>query len=171
MKAVNNFINQEHFEKLQKYMFSAFFPWYYNPTVVFENDPLGSFQFTHMFYNNESMLKSEYFDLLKPILDNIKPFALCRIKANVLTKTNEIIEHGYHTDFEKDERVTTAIFYLNTNNGYTKFKSGEKVSSVANKFIEFNSTEMHTGSTCTDENIRMVINLNYIKQKMEEKWQ
>ena len=57
----------------------------------------------------------------------------------------------------------TGIFYVNDNNGYTKFKNGEISTSEKNKFIEFNSTNSHTGSSCTDENIRIIINFNYIK--------
>jgi len=38
-----------------------------------------------------------------------------------------------------------------------------KVESVANRLVEFDSNLEHTGSSCTDENIRVVINLNYFK--------
>ena len=163
IKVTNNFINQEDFKKLQEYMLGSFFPWYYNPMVLLDQDSKDYFQFTHLFYNGDNLLKSEFFELLKPILDKIKPLTICRVKANLLTKTYKIIEHGFHTDFTNDDRITTGVFYINSNNGYTKFKNGQVYKSEANKFVEFNSTEMHTGSTCTDENIRIIINFNYIK--------
>ena len=99
MKVTHNFIDQEDFKKLQGYMIGSFFPWYYNPMVVFDEDPKDYFQFTHFFYNGDNLLKSDFFELLKPILDKIKPLTICRVKANLLTKTNKIIEHGFHTDF------------------------------------------------------------------------
>tara|TARA_R100001086_G_C11810587_1_gene251420 strand:- start:700 stop:1215 length:516 start_codon:yes stop_codon:yes gene_type:complete len=163
IKVTNNFINQKDFIKLQEHMLGSFFPWYYNPMVVFDQDSKDYFQFTHLFYNGDADMASTHSGLLKPILDKIEPFTICRVKANLLTKTNKIIEHGFHTDFTNDDRITTGVFYINSNNGYTKFENGQVHKSEANKFVEFNSTEMHTGSTCTDENIRIVINLNYIK--------
>ena len=44
----------------------------------------------------------------------------------------------YHIDMEN---VTTAIFYLNTNNGGTKFKTFIK--SRANRIVFFNSDHPH----------------------------
>ena len=64
---------------------------------------------------------------------------------------------------EKLKHWTTAIFYLNSNNGYTEFEDGTKVESVANRFVSFPSTLKHRGTSCTDENVRVVINFNYFK--------
>ena len=55
----------------------------------------------------------------------------------------------------------TGVLYMNNCNGYTKFKNGEKVLSEENKYVEFNSNLEHTGSSCTDEKRRVVINFNY----------
>ena len=56
---------------------------------------------------------------------------------------------------------TTAILYINTNNGYTKFKKGGKVKSVANRMLIFDSQLEHAGVTCTDALRRVVVNFNY----------
>lgn len=45
--------------------------------------------------------------------------------------------------------------------GYTKFENKKIVKSEENKIVIFNSNLKHTGSTCTDQDIRMVININY----------
>ena len=50
---------------------------------------------------------------------------------------------------------------MNTCNGYTLFKDNTKVESVANRFVSFDSQLEHTGTSCTDENIRVLINFNY----------
>ena len=84
-----------------------------------------------------------------------------RAKANLLTITPKIKQFDFHTDFDDKENLTTAILYLNTCNGYTIFKDGTKVESFANRFVEFDSKLEHTGTTCTDENVRVVINFNY----------
>ena len=50
---------------------------------------------------------------------------------------------------------------MNTCNGYTHFEDGSKVHSVANRLAIFPSTMFHSGSTCTDKDMRVVINFNY----------
>jgi len=64
-----------------------------------------------------------------------------------------------HVDYND---VTTAIFYINTNNGWTNFKNGDKVESVENRLVIFDSNLEHEGVTCTDEIRRLVINFNYV---------
>lgn len=159
IKIFDNFLDKKDFTKIKELMLSFDFPWYLN-AVVYETDK--DFQFTHIFYNNN--INSNYFEILSPIIDKIKPFCLLRIKANLLTKTNKIIEHNMHIDYKSDtnKKITTGILYINTNNGYTKFNKGKIINSVENKFVTFNSNELHTGTTCTDENYRIVINFNYI---------
>ena len=57
---------------------------------------------------------------------------------------------------------TSAIFYLNTNNGYTKFEDGTIISSIENRLVTFPSTMLHTGTSCTDTKYRLVLNLVYV---------
>ena len=82
-----------------------------------------------------------------------------RIKMNLTTRTEKLFNHLYHTDF-KD--CTTAIFYMNTNNGKTIFKHGEEVNSIANRIVIFNSNLEHAATSHTDEKTRVVINFNYV---------
>ena len=58
--------------------------------------------------------------------------------------------------------MKTAIFYINTTNGYTEFESGVRVSSVANRVCIFNSNLNHRGVTHTEgDQQRIVVNFNY----------
>jgi len=153
-----NFLTKDEFNSVEEAIMGDRFPWYYNDEVVNPGD--GFFQFTYLFVNNgKENCNSKTMDMLKPILNKIKYKKIKRIKANLLTKTEKIIEHGFHTDYPN---ITTGIFYLNTCDGYTKFKNGKKIKSEKNKYVEFNSNLSHTGSTCTDEKRRVVINFNYI---------
>jgi Rps23 Pro-64 3,4-dihydroxylase Tpa1-like proline 4-hydroxylase len=70
------------------------------------------------------------------------------------------LAQGQDTEFNN----TTAIFYLNNNNGYTIFEDGSKVDSVENRLVVFNSNVMHSGVSQTDSKVRCVINLNYISE-------
>ena len=72
----------------------------------------------------------------------------------------EIKKFELHTDVSFDCR--TAVYYINSNNGYTYFENGEKVESVANRLVAFPSQMKHGGTTCTDTQTRVVINLNYL---------
>jgi hypothetical protein len=156
MKVINNFLNKEDFLKIKSLLLhNVYFPWYLQHGVSNHND--GDIQLVHLFY--EEKVNSIYFDLLKPILEKLKVKKLLRIKANFLYKTHKIIQHNYHTDFDN---CTTAIFYINTNNGYTIFKKNKKiVKSKENKLCYFNSNMEHAGTTCNNQNCRIVINLNY----------
>tara|TARA_Y100000114_G_scaffold71689_1_gene65650 strand:- start:212 stop:691 length:480 start_codon:yes stop_codon:yes gene_type:complete len=153
-----NFLTKDEFNSVEEAIMGDRFPWYYNDEVVNPGD--GFFQFTYLFVNNgKENCNSKTMDMLKPILNKIKYKKIRRIKANLLTKSENIIEHGLHTDV--DEKMKTGIFYVNTCNGYTKFKGGKKIKSEKNKYVEFDSDLMHTGSTCTDKKRRVVINFNY----------
>ena len=96
--------------------------------------------------------------------------SLWRIKANLLIRTPNIVENTFHVDIgdfseEKLKQWTTSILYINTNNGYTKFEDGTKVESVANRMVIFPSNMKHTGTSCTDEKRRIVINFNYFSDR------
>ena len=56
----------------------------------------------------------------------------------------------------------TAVFYINTNDGYTEFESGVRVSSVANRVCIFDSNLEHRGTTHSEGgHQRVVVNFNY----------
>ena len=87
--------------------------------------------------------------------------ALFRVKANLYTVTPMIIEHGYHMDYQVPKPNTTSVFYVNTNDGYTKFRDGTVIDSVANRLLTFPTSTEHTSSSCTNAPYRISINLNY----------
>ena len=169
IKVIDNFLDQEKFDVLQNFMLGQDFAWFYNSTIVNRNEISDKFGFIHGFYIHNAS-QSSYFEILKPILDIIKPISLWRIKANLLTRTSSIDEQTFHIDNtdledtpEKLKHWRTAIFYVNTNNGYTEFEDGTKVESVANRMVTFPSNIKHRGTSCTDEKTRVVINFNYFK--------
>ena len=158
---IDDFLPQELFESLQFIMMdSSTLDWYYNPYVGHSGEDGKHFQFTHNAYNDYSP-KSNLYHALVPVIDKIAPKALIRIKANMGTRTAEIEEQAWHTDF--DFPCRTAILYMNDNNGHTIFEDGTIVESKANRFVEFDSQLKHTGTSHTDVNVRVVINFNYFK--------
>jgi hypothetical protein len=161
-KIIDNFMDDAEFEDLKSHMlYSQQFPWFYNYGIAYltDEEKLYDFQFVHTFYSADKG-KSTELARLAPLLKKINPHTIYRIKANLGTITPTNMQTGWHTDF--DDRVCiTAVFYLNTNDGYTIFKNGETVPSVANRLLMFDSRLEHAGVSCTDTNFRSVINLNY----------
>ena len=98
----------------------------------------------------------------KPLLDNLDAMAFLRIKLNCTLNTHTPEPSQYHTDFPGKIVMMTAIYYINTNNGYTQFEHDDsKVNSVANRIVLFPSSLRHRAVTTTDTPYRMVMNLNY----------
>jgi len=175
MKIIKNFLPYEQFSALKNKMTSHLFNWTFVEGVTRYDD--GHFQLVHTFYDEYSP-KSEHVDDLVPIIDKIKPTSIVRIKANLLTKTNKICVHGEHTDFNIADNIeigtidkihrsqtslkgmVTAVYYINTCNGYTKIGK-TKVNSEENKIVFFDANTPHSGTSCTDKNCRIVINFNF----------
>ena len=159
----DNFLSEEEFEQVKSTMMNdSNLPWYFNSYVLSKEEDMGkAWQFTHTFFNHWRW-QSNYADGISPLIEKINPKAWLRIKANLGIQSAEIKEQGWHTDYDFD--CTTAVFYLNDNDGYTIFEDGTRVESKANRLVEFNSQNKHSGTTHTNTLMRVVINLNYIKE-------
>ncbi len=165
MKVIDNFLPEEEFKLVQALMMDYGFPWFYNDSVTKDPYPQNckEFQFVHLFYNPLCGMVSEYprwKDIVKPYADRLVSTAILRIKANLNIATKEFITREFHTDF--NIKCKTAVIYINTNNGYTLFEDGNKVESVENRVVIFDSHMRHAGIPCTDEKRRVVINFNFI---------
>ena len=157
MKILNNFLEKDSFEQLRNIILSSDFPWSYNEYCV---DPPSQqiSQFTHAFFWNS--IPRESYLVVKTLVERLNPKSIGRVKANLLLKTQSIVETGMHKD-DQGEKFTSAIYFLNNNNGYTRI-GNEKVYSKENSIVIFKSNELHTGSTCTDASRRVLINLVYV---------
>jgi hypothetical protein len=154
---ISNFLNKDEFVNIKNIFTNNTFPWFLSKGIVSSKD--SDYQFTHVFFDM-CYVTSNFFKDLLPIIKKLEMKSIVRIKANLLAREKKIIEHGYHVDFNYSDSKT-AVFYINTNNGYTKFKNGYVSKSEENKIIIFNCMEEHTGTSCTDEDFRIVLNLNY----------
>jgi len=172
MKITDNFLDPSSFSEIKKGICNQYFPWTWGDGVVYdpreENniDPLYDFQFVHVFYHQRkddllNIRVSDELPILKPIFDQVKPKRIFRIKANLNVVTPNIIQHGFHRDYD-DAECKTSILYLNTNNGYTEFRDGTKIESVENRLVTFDVGMEHTGSSCTDNQRRITLNFNWV---------
>tara|TARA_B100000073_G_scaffold304455_1_gene273077 strand:+ start:30 stop:662 length:633 start_codon:yes stop_codon:yes gene_type:complete len=159
--------------------FFTWFPWYYGQIIPYNSNtdnhcqeicaPEHNHQFSNRLYEL-NVDTSEYFHLVKPLVDNINPDVLFKVKANLGTQYPKRIVHGYHTDLFV--LGCTSVFYLNDNDGATMFKwkddtTGEEryeeVQSKKGRLVTFDNRTLHSGTTTTDSPYRLVINLNYYK--------
>lgn len=163
----DNFLDDDVFNSYAELMQNNTFAWYYNPLCSMMDDN-GMYQFVHNCYDDYKSMSGIHDALVMPILSMLKARSIIRAKINLQPRHHEIVEAGMHTDFPCSEndyyKHRTCILYMNTNNGYTRFESGEKVESVANRLVDFPSHLMHTKSTHTDAKVRIVLNINYVPQ-------
>ena len=165
---IDNFLDKQSFQILQKIILGHDFGWFYNNGIDWED--ANKFQFTHLFYQDNIGINSGGYVTLNAIIDKLKPKEITRIKANLLTRTLDVVVNNFHVDVDLDSikdlpletKAKTAIFYINTNNGYTEFEDGSTVKSIENRMVIFPSDISHRGTSCTDQNTRVVINFNYL---------
>ena len=117
------------------------------------------FKLTHKINNEFIDMTGNCFKCLKPLIDKLNVKSLIRIKANLYHKTEKLIFHKPHLDY--DFKHKGAILYLNTCNGYTVLNGGTKIKSVENTLLLFDSSKTHNSTNCTDKKIRLNININY----------
>ena len=157
MKIIDNFLDFKNFNHLKNLVFSQDFPWTYNEYCIDPPAPQIN-QFTHVFFWDN--VARETYPLVLPIVNKLNPKSIGKIKGNLNLKPEKIMETGVHTD-TADERFTSAVYFLNDNNGYCRI-GDQKIYSKENSIVIFKSNILHTGSTCTDKNRRILINFVYI---------
>ena len=150
---MNNFLPTETFFNIKKQIESNTFPWYLDKATD-ENSPL---QFCHSFLHDKKM--SSFISILYPIMEKLKANYFYRIKANLNWKTDKIIETGFHVDSD-NPKLKSSIYFLNTCDGYCRIED-TLFFSEENSLITFNSNTMHSGSTTTDSEKRLLINFVY----------
>ena len=168
MQIIDDFLSPSDFELTQHFFFSEEFPWYFCNTIAGPNNSgLDQYQFTHTFFSLAKPFQSNYSNFLQPLLTKLNAKYILRIKANLRPRTANAVVSPYHTDMQLNQQ--TAIFYLNTNNGYTKFQDNDypDVHSVANRLLTFYGGLKHAGTSCTDQNTRIVLNINYIPNSLK----
>jgi hypothetical protein len=161
-KIIDNFLPEKDFLEIKNTLIDdGMFPWFVNIGTTVENKPssLYDFQFFHLFYY-QYKINSDFYSLIEPIIEKINPTSILRIKANVLTKTEEKIVFDFHKDVPI--KCKTAVYYINTNNGGTIFKNGDFIESKENRLLIFDSQEEHASVSCTDNFFRCILNINYI---------
>jgi hypothetical protein len=157
IEIIDNFLDKDLFENLKKYIINDYFPWFFNDYKTKEGDK--HFQFTHTCYKDHNIKSHEFHNKLINVYNKLNFKSILRVKANLTTRENKIFTYDFHNDMPFE--CKTSIFYINTNNGKTIFENGNKIESIENRMITFPSQLLHSGTSHTDEKVRIVINFNY----------
>jgi hypothetical protein len=132
------------------------FPWFRQVGVAYASDT--DVYFIHTLFNNPR-ITSNFFHALQPLITKIDPKALIHCRAILYTKGEKLLEHGRHSDCPFLHN--TCIFYVNTNNGFTRLSDNTCVESIENRALFFNGNDVHNSSTCTDQAGRFVLVISY----------
>jgi len=160
IKIIDDFLPEEEFLNIKNLMESREFPWYFNRSKIFIGDNKG--QHVHVFFKH-GQRNSEYLEMWNNFMRKIEATQCYRIKANMTLKSSSQIadDTDWHID-DQGDALKTAVFYINTNDGYTELESGVRVGSVANRACIFDSTLKHRGVGHTSpDHHRIVVNFNY----------
>ncbi len=177
IKITDNFLKpEEHKKILDVVLTQGLLEWKYNQhKVKLTGDDLDDYQFTHLFYTFHSVtgsprhVISPQIDILIPLLSKMRFLALHRIKANLEPRKSKRFLSDWHYDVHVDGKptsnMTTAIYYMNTCDGYTEFEDGTKVDCIANRFVKFPSNIKHRGVSQLDNKVKCVLNLNFFEHE------
>lgn len=163
---IDGFLDRERFAAMRATLARRDFPLARNAILTKprpEMDRRLNRQYVHGFYLRKPNFVhvSDQFEVIRPVVERLRPQLLLRVKLNVTWRQQSHIEYGLHVD-TRHPGATTAILYLNTNNGYTVFEDGKRVESVENRLVLFDASTRHTGASCTDEKFRVVLNINMV---------
>ena len=156
MNIYKNFVDKKICKQIKDNMLGANFPWFYRKNQTGKDSSF----LNHVFFTNNK-LNSNLYSLIEPLVKKLNPYKLINIRANLCLKRP--MKSHWHSDFDNlklTSKSKTAIYYVNTNNGYTVFKN-KKVKSEANKMIIFNGNTQHKVKYQTDRDTRIVINFLY----------
>jgi hypothetical protein len=187
----DNCLDHHVFQDIQNKIFYQNFPWYleaddrsfhrYHKSPLKNYEVTNHTQLNHLFYHvNDRSEWSNYTPWINPVLNIISPRAWFRVKANYVAASHKPnVSRGWHHDASGDIKNNNydnpwpeckiAVFYINTNNGYTLLETGDKVESKANRLVIFPNNFLHTAILQTDTPHRILINMVFFPHKEYKK--
>lgn len=165
---IDNFLPEKDFIQIRDLVMNTdnkVFPFYLQDTVAFSGEtPPGHWSWMgfHMLYHNDEPT-SPWWKTLSPIfIDKFFDMGIyrgmLRMKCNFYPYTEILHQHDMHTDYHVF--TPSAVFSLNTCDGYTIMKDGTKIDSVENRIVFFDGSKEHASTTTTTAYGRYNINFN-----------
>lgn len=185
IKIIDNFLDQEFRDLLEKELMGDNFPVYLNQSTIANNyghvpegfgyvpqpNEIDSRQLTHTFVREGSVC-SNHWDTIYPICYKLsemldEPLKIIRCKMNV-TAPRAGFTADNHSPVHRDqeEPMLVAIYYINDSDGDTLIFDGEynivqRVQAKKGRLIYFESDVLHAGQLPINTDFRGVINFNF----------
>ena len=172
IEIIDNFLNKDDFNELKVFLMSPRSQWRFVDFIAHKDgrDEDKDGYFVHSFTDldptsfKERFLVSPDYKKISRLLDSIKKKVnykqILRVRSSLYPRRDKQKPDPFHIDYNFDHKV--CIFYVNTNNGFTLFENGEKVSSVANRLMIFDGLEKHCSVVQTDTAARCIVNINVL---------
>lgn len=161
MEIVDNFLPEKDFLVLQQAILRQEMPWYFVPWVGEEGKNNLNGHYFHNIFVDGRVENRHLLTLITKILEpKSMGSEIWRSRVISFPRTSEIIHHEVHTDAQFSH--TGLLIYMNTNDGFTNYNTGEKVQSVANRALIHDGCQPHNSTTCTDSQRRVVLTINYL---------
>ena len=158
-KIKKNILKKDKIKEINNIILNDQFPWYLQKKIN-SLDKTGYGYFTHSLYL-DNKINSRFYEMIIPeIIKSLNIKSLIRARLNLYPKTSKTVKHAYHIDYQF--KHISAVYFLNTNNGFLFFKNPlKKVKPENNKCVIFDGNHFHCSSSCTDKSHRITLNLNY----------
>ena len=183
IKILDKFLPKSLQDDIESKMLDTQFGWYYFSETAdkhlshTDNNVMDSYQFTHTIYFFDTGVNSDYYMLIKKILnhvekvEDIKVKKLFRIKANFTVPNINFKLNNYtriHKDYgvyndENNKNVYSFLYYVNDSDGDTRFFDDKLklINSYKPKKgtgVLFKSSTLHSGSCPVNHDKRLVVN-------------
>ena len=182
-------LDKTHFQEVKHIVESAEFPWYirYNRHVtdstyhkdedIYQNNPL--FSFTHLCSGWDN-IKTDYYDMTHVLAEkckikaNLNDYVTERLRWRMHIRSKENVRSNPHLDmkdFEPKDSLKVGIFYLHDSDSPTYIYNDEKrviaeIESKANRLLVMRGSLLHGGSKPKTHNFRIVLNINWVDDRL-----
>lgn len=152
-KIIDNLLDLEDLDRIKSIILDREFLW---QVKEFKEEEKLFLELCH-YKNNEPL--SEFYNDLVPIMKKIEVLGLVEIRSNMYF--GDVYLKSYKKEKNYNFSVGTAIYYLNSNDGYTLLQDGTKIESRENRIVLFEEDSFYYETNCTDNTCRVNVTFNY----------
>jgi len=157
---IDDFLPESEFKELENFVYNPNLNLYYQDNIsVRTGEDVWTPFFGHKIYDRDAPLSEIYYPVKDFFISKLDIKSLIRSKLNCYFKTDVLVEHSLHTDFDYQHKG--AILSLNTCDGFTILDNKIKVKSIRNRVLLFDPSIPHKSTSCTDKRSRWNIIVNY----------
>ena len=190
-KVIDDFLPIPYWERLNSFLCSSNFPWFYQKNITDENKPseLGCFGFNHWVLRPEESVFNDRHS--HPIQEMILPFCyfvqkeigvknyISNVRCDMSVYNPTSYRHKSHVDLVDCKHIAV-VYYVNDSDGSTiiynkqvelngnpewdedNLKILVEIKPKPNRVVMFDGSYVHTGHSPSKTNSRVIINSDYL---------